>query len=298
MKTMNKALSLFLAVSSCYLVAAEPAKSKAVHQPTPESKASFIRDYDLNKDGTVTAEEFAQVRQQRFSSGDENQDGVLQLDEYVNEYANRLDKRLHAEREGQIKQTHTRIGALDKDKSGSISLAEYQDSGERAFNFIDTNKDGVISKADPAPKRPAGEKPEPVRARPALVMPTTHSVAGMLAMYDKDGDGKVTKEEYLAERTAAFKRTDLDGNGDLSADEYLNEFVDRLDRQIAKTRQSQLKQAEVRFAALDKDKNQQISAAEYQASGDRMFARWDTNADKAVSMKEALPAIEPSQRAD
>ena len=129
-------------------------------------------------------------------------------------------------------------------------------------------------------------------------MPTTHSVAGMLAMYDKDGDGKVTKEEYLAERTAAFKRTDLDGNGDLSADEYLNEFVDRLDRQIAKTRQSQLKQAEVRFAALDKDKNQQISAAEYQASGDRMFARWDTNADKAVSMKEALPAIEPSQRAD
>lgn len=297
MKTMNKALSLFLAVSSCYLVAAEPAKSKG-HQPTPESKASFIRDYDLNKDGTVTAEEFDQVRQQRFSSGDENQDAVLQLDEYVNEYANRLDKRLHAEREGQIKQTHTRIGALDKDKSGSISLAEYQASGERAFNFIDTNKDGVISKADPAPKRPASEKPEPVRARPALVMPTTHSVAGMLAMYDKDGDGKVTKEEYLAERAAAFKRTDLDGNGDLSADEYLNEFVDRLDRQIAKTRAGQLKQAEVRFAALDKDKNQQISAAEYQASGDRMFARWDTNADKAVSMKEALPAIEPSQRAD
>jgi len=297
MKTMNKALSLFLAVSSCYLLAAEPAKNKG-HQPTPESKASFIRDYDLDKDGVVTVEEFNQVRQQRFSSADENQDAVLQLDEYVNEYANRLDKRLHAEREGQIKQTHTRIGALDKDKSGSVSLAEYQDSGERAFNFIDTNKDGVISEAEPAPKRPSSEKEEPVRARPALVMPTTHSVVGMLAMYDKDGDGKVTKEEYLAERAAAFKRTDLDGNGELSADEYLNEFVDRLDRQIAKTRAGQLKQAEVRFAALDKDKNQQISAAEYQASGDRMFARWDTNADKVVSMKEALPAIEPSKRAD
>ncbi|WP_337880922.1 hypothetical protein [Rheinheimera sp.] len=297
MKTTNKALSLFLAISSCYLMAAEPAKTKG-HQPTPESKASFIRDYDLDKDGVVSAEEFAQVRQQRFSAGDENKDGVLQLDEYVNEYANRLDKRLHAEREGQVKQTHTRIGALDKDKSGSISLAEYQGSGDRAFGFIDTNKDGVISKADPAPKRENTQKPEPVRARPALVMPTTHSVVGMLAMYDKNADGLVTKEEYLAERTAAFQRTDLDGNGDLSAEEYLNEFVDRLDRQVAKTRASQLKQAEVRFAALDKDNNQQISGAEYNASGDRIFARWDTNADRAVSMKEALPAIEPSQRAD
>jgi hypothetical protein len=131
-----------------------------------------------------------------------------------------------------------------------------------------------------------------VRARPALVMPTTHSVAGMLDMYDQNGDGKVDKTEYQQQRDAAFARTDLDNNGELSSDEYLNEFVDRLDRQIAKTRTAQLKQAAVRFKALDKDNNQQVSSAEFNASGERMFKRWDTDINQQVTMAEALPVIE------
>lgn len=189
-----------------------------------------------------------------------------------------------------------RIEALDKNKSKTIGHDEYNASGDKAFAYIDTNKDGVISKADPLPERE--RKPDAkqtVRARPALVMPTTHSVAGMLDMYDQNGDGKVDKVEYQEQRDAAFARTDLDKNGELSSDEYLNEFVDRLDRQIAKTRTAQLKQAAVRFKALDKDNNQQVSSAEFSASGERMFKRWDTDLNQQVTMAEALPVINNEQ---
>ena len=293
MQRRSTALSLFLAITSCYLAADEKAPKKPAHQPTAQGKASFIQDYDLNKDGTVSQAEFAQVRQQRYSAMDENKDGQVSVDEYVNEYAGRLDKKLDTERTGQIKQTLVRIEALDKNKSKTIGKDEYRASGDKAFAYIDTNKDGVISKADPLPERESKPDAKPtVRARPALVMPTTHSVAGMLDMYDQNGDGQVDKVEYQKQRDAAFARTDLDKNGELSSDEYLNEFVDRLDRQIAKTRTAQLKQAAVRFKALDKDSDQHISSAEFNASGERMFKRWDTDVDQQVTMAEALPVIE------
>lgn len=160
-------------------------------------------------------------------------------------------QQLASERAGHLRQTHVRFNALDKDEDGYISRVEFSRSGDRAFAYMDTNKDGVLSAADPkaAPRgedtrseqtraeqsqQPVQRAAQPRRER-LLQMPTTHSVAGMLAMYDSNKDGRVSRAEYEQGRAAQFAGVDTNRDGALSYDEYVSEFADRLDQQIART---------------------------------------------------------------
>lgn len=300
MMMQPKTIRHFLLLSSLYLLG-QPATAQQTHrnqperahQPTLQAKIDFIAEFDQNNDGQVSHTEFFSSRQQRLAAMDLQHNAQIDVAGYQAEYADRLDQRLAADRKGQLKQTEVRFAAVDKNQDGRISLAEYQASGQRAFVFIDSNKDGLISKADPAPER-RGQNAAAVQPqrRPALVMPTTHSVSGMLAMYDTDHNGEVSAAEYQHIRQQAFARTDTDQNGELSPQEYMQEFTDRVDLQIASTRSAQLKQAQVRFKALDKDANGILSAAEYHQSGQRMFGRWDTDLNRLVSATEALPKAE------
>ena len=153
---------------------------------------------------------------------------------------------LAQERAGQLRQTHVRFNALDTDESGYISKQEFNRSGERAFARMDSNKDGVLSAADPKPE-PRGEdtrseqtrqqqqQTQVVRAPRLLKMPSTHSVTGMLAMYDSNNDGQISPAEYQQGRDAQFAAVDSNNDGQLSYDEYLVEFAGRVDQQIART---------------------------------------------------------------
>lgn len=62
--------------------------------------------------------------------------------------------------------------------------------------------------------------------------------------YDKDEDGAITREEYLANRRKAYVRLDRDGDGQLSFDEW-----------AARTT--------TKFAAADRDRSGSMSAAEF-----------------------------------
>lgn len=305
--TRHTQIRHFLLLSSLYLLSSPlqaqtspTAAQPRGHQPTLAAKADFVAEFDHNGDGVVSYSEFFSSRQQRLAAMDIAGTAQISADGYQAEYADRLDQRLATDRLAQLKQTAVRFAAVDSNQDGQISLAEYQQSGERAFAFIDQNQDGVISQADPAPQ-PRTARTQNDRAtsaparRPALVMPTTHSVQGMLDMYDLNQDGTVTLAEYQQQRSTVFRRTDRDQNSLLSNSEYMDEFTDRLDQQIANTRDVQLKQALVRFKALDKDGNGILSAPEYHQSGQRMFARWDTDHNRQVSWQEALPRAEPRQ---
>ncbi len=292
-------LPLFLAASALYLATPmaladetkKPPAQQSGHQPSQQAKAAFIADYDQDLDGKVSQAEFFTVRQQRLAQMDLEHNAQITAEGYQAEYADRLDRQLNDERAGQLKQTLVRIKALDKNQDGVISAAEYQQSGHSAFAMIDRNKDGVISKADEQQ-----QKPRQQGRRSVLNMPTTHSVAGMLLMYDADGNGEVSQHEYQTKRQQVFANTDLDKNAVLSAEEYLAEFTDRVDRQLEKNRTAALKQALVRFNALDKDQNQILSAAEYHQSGKNIFQRFDSNKDYVVSKQDTLPP--PAATAD
>lgn len=62
--------------------------------------------------------------------------------------------------------------------------------------------------------------------------------------YDKDKNGSITREEYLANRRKAFARLDLNHDGSLGFDEW-----------AAKT--------EAKFATADGDRNGQLTPAEF-----------------------------------
>lgn len=250
---------------------------------------AFIAAWDDDGDGKVSRAEYEVVRNARWATSDGDHDGSLTVDEYVNEYAVRLDRDIADERNASLKQTDTRFKALDKDSDEFISRAEYDNSGDRGFVHLDRNKDGKVTLED---ADPAEKNAQPQRRRSVISMPTSHNLAGMLEIYDDDGDDVLTREQYDTQRAKVFAATDINKDGKIDHDEYVNEFNARLAQRIDDRRQAQLKQGRVRFKAIDANENGGISRDEYSAMSARMFDRTDTNEDGVISQDDPPPVRE------
>lgn len=261
---------------------------------------SWIDTWDTDNNQQVTIEEFFKARKTRFDLADENKDGLVNLDEYRNEYENRLDKKIAQERKQSVKQTKMRFNAMDKNDDDIMSKDEYMDVAKRGFDFFDTDKNGMITDEDPKPeykpRKKAKQKSEEeikkqqrerkiASAKRVVKMPTTHNKKGMVAIYDANGNGSVSWQEYMAVREEMFARTDENGDGQLVFDEYLAEFENRLDTQIAKAREKRVARTDKRFEILDVDSNG-MTFEEFQLSGVRSFVRYDKNKDGKVEFDE------------
>lgn len=248
------------------------------------ANSQFLRLWDENGDEKVSRAEYDDARVKRFAATDTDKSGALSQDEYINEYAVRLDVQIADEKKASIQQTDTRFRSLDKDHDNFIARAEYDASGVKAFEHLDPDHDGRISERDPKPQPAARGANQSV-----IRMPTTHDLAGFIEIYDTDGDGEVTRAQFDAQRAATFTATDVSRDGKLDRDEYAKEFVARLERQIESRRHDQLKQGGVRFKSIDEDKNGSISRAEYLLMSARQFERADTNDDGVVAMDDPAP---------
>jgi hypothetical protein len=114
------------------------------------SRADFMTDYDANSDAVVARAEFDARRSEHFGRFDTNGDGRVSEEEYVAEYAARLDAELAATRERQLRQAHVRYGVLDADHNSDMTRAEFDASGARMFSRLDTNTDSVVDERDTA----------------------------------------------------------------------------------------------------------------------------------------------------
>jgi hypothetical protein len=287
------AVRVAIALSATVFTVAQAAETTDANRSLPtggHAGNAFIGTWDDDGDGKVLRAEYETVRTARFATTDADRDGSLTVEEYVNEYAARLDRDIADERQASRKQTHTRFNALDKDEDKFVSRAEFDDSGDRAFVHLDNDKDGKITQQDAAPAKDA---PQARRPRSIIAMPTTHTLTGMLEIYDDDGDDVLTKEQYNKQRAAAFAATDSNKDGKLDLNEYTSEFTARLSGRIAERREAQLKQARVRFKAIDDNENASISREEYVAMSARMFERTDTNKDGLITQDDPPPVRQP-----
>jgi len=266
-------LSVLLLLPLASIAAAQPAVAAG------PAAAEFLSQFDPAGTGSVSWQQFVDFRQQRFALTDTNGDGAVDVEEYVSEYLERLDARLLKALEGHTAQTRTRFTALDADKDGVVSRAEFDAAGERTW----AGHQQQVAKA-------AGAKPSRRDSRDPLRMPTSHSLEGMLEIYDQDGDGRVSRDEFEQVRAAMFSTADRDGKGRLDFDGYAAEFQQRLERRATETRDAAVRQAKVRFTALDADKDGRMTFAEYQVSGKRLFDRADSNHDGVVDARDPAPA--------
>lgn len=256
-------------------------------QPKPQigghgdNVQAFIAEFDADGDGRVTWAEFEQFRRTRFDATDADHDGTLSEAEYVQEFAGRLHAQLESETTAQMKQTDVRFDALDADKNGTISRGEFDAAGEKTWQggervLAERGKKGSKAMPDRSGRSPG-----------LLSMPTSHSAEGFLALYDSNGDGKVSRIEYDQDRAAQFARSDRNHDGELDREEYAAEYRARIDARAAELDKREDRQAHVRFGVLDTDKDRKMTFVEYQASGKRLFDTADRNRDGVIDAADA-----------
>ncbi len=104
--------------------------------------------------------------------------------------------------------------ALDTDKDGEISADEIKNAS-KLLNTLDKNEDGKLSPDELRPTFPGrgrGGPGGPEGGRPTSPEAMVERIMGM----DKDGDGKVTKDEVPEQMQRMFERGDADGDGAIS----------------------------------------------------------------------------------
>ncbi len=101
--------------------------------------------------------------------------------------------------------------------------------------------------------------------------------------YDLNGDGKITREEFMAVRAVCFARYDASGTGMLTRADVKRfsspQTADRIDAE---------------FSRLDLDGDSLLSREEFDRESDRLFRQLDTNGDGVLAGSELsnmIPAV-------
>jgi len=155
------------------------------------TESKFIQRFDKDGDGTVSKEEFPGP-QDRFTKLDSNGDGVIDAGEAP------TGRPHHGKGRGNI------IHKFDKNGDGQVSRDEFPGPDE-CFASLDTNGDGNIDATEAAqtPGRPC---------------PQWKRGGNFIQKFDKDGDGKVSKDEFPGPEER-FTRLDSNGDGYIDSSE-------------------------------------------------------------------------------
>jgi Ca2+-binding EF-hand superfamily protein len=113
-------------------------------------------------------------------------------------------------------------------------------------------------------------------AMPAIAQGSaSQDAAALIEQADANGDGNISKAEFLARRSEAFKDLDADTSGALTEAEFELAVAQRMKRFTGRA-----------FAKADKDGNGVISQAEWDENPPRAFDRLDKNSDGILTPSE------------
>lgn len=133
---------------------------------------------------------------------------------------------------------------MDRDQDGFVDAREVETFATEQFEQIDNNKDGVITaeemnifhharrgkwekQRDPSKADVPGvtSAPESRMKAKAEARRKDH-----FSRVDPDGDGKVTKDEFVSHAIARHKKTDADGDSKVTKDEIRKQHDERKEK--------------------------------------------------------------------
>jgi Ca2+-binding EF-hand superfamily protein len=178
--------------------------------PTPATilarRGKVFATVDTNGDGVIDANEREDSLRKWFKRFDLNRDGHLTAKEYAAARAGARPGRRPAAAAGR------NFRMIDANGDGAISLAELQSARAKQLLGSDRDRDGRISRNEFVAFAP-GTRPTAAAARLA------RRRAALFASLDANGDGYITRAELDAALKTLFLRLDANRNGRITPDE-------------------------------------------------------------------------------
>merc|ERR1719481_2335601 len=291
-------------------------------------KAAF-KKIDTNKDGLLSKQEVLQSSGNMFDKeevdsifalGDVNDDGVLDLDEFISVMcpsALTVISRLRG-KFSNISEVKKAFLAIDVNRDGLLSKQEINSSGkfnpqevDAIFILGDLNVDGELD----------------LEEFVGLLCPTAGMALSRLTrnvnnindaqqlfrILDKDGDGNISMEEMRAcgsrfnsqEIEAIFAIGDVDNDGAISLNEFIAVMCPTAATVVGRLSKTygNLEQIKQGFKKLDKNGDGMISKQEMSGAGlsqqevNAIFSIGDTNGDGEIDIEEFIGVMCPSATA-
>jgi Ca2+-binding EF-hand superfamily protein len=162
----------------------------------------MLRRMGAGPDGKLTKDAFRTELTRRFAEMDLNNDGRID------------DNDLPPMMRGRTALSDARPGAFGpmrwlrmlgvEAKDGTMTREDILGAGDRQFERLDRNKDGIVDKADMDALRKEM---------------TDYRVKRFIHQFGADKDGRVTREQFQAKAAERFARMDFNADGAISRDE-------------------------------------------------------------------------------
>jgi Ca2+-binding EF-hand superfamily protein len=159
--------------------------------------AEHFSQIDTNEDGKISLAELTAARETWLTKVDTNKDGVATPAE--------LEAAFQA---GRVAHLQKRFEREDINKNGQLERAETR-MPSAWFERADANGDGALTLAELSAAKKTAGAPQHDGAR-----------AGKGLRFDRNGDGKVDREELRSMAAEQFARLDQNKDGSLTSDEF------------------------------------------------------------------------------
>ncbi len=261
--------------------AGAPPGQQATNAAPPVPLPHWFTEIDVNKTGEVSRGDFLKYRMKSFEELDTNKDGKLSLEEFlkVAEPPFSLDVKGGPTLEEKRNRAKAEFQNLDTNRDGFVERAEAEALVHSEFNQYDTDRDNKVTEPElrlivqRSLAREAAERQQVEAQRRQGKLGVNDFMDMQLReadKLDKNGDGKVSQQEYAV----------LAGPADGAQAKNLLPYDIR--RQLVMRK----------FQEIDTNKDGQLDRVELTNFAVKQFIEMDTNKDRFLTEEEFKHAQE------